>query len=68
MTDYFLPEDFKVYVSPYGHVVNWAAPGYEEKFFPTVNNIPPDRCFPLRERVGYRGRRGCDGAITPAHQ
>lgn len=42
MTDYFLPEDFKVYVSPYGYVVNSAAPGYEQKFLPTVNKYMGD--------------------------
>lgn len=36
MTNYFLPEDFKVYVSDQG-VVNWPAPEYTEKILPTVN-------------------------------
>ncbi|WP_244329421.1 hypothetical protein [Tolypothrix sp. PCC 7910] len=37
MTDYLLPEDFRVYVSDEGVVINWAAPGYTEKILPTVN-------------------------------
>ncbi|MBE8988042.1 MULTISPECIES: hypothetical protein [unclassified Nostoc] len=37
MTNYLLPEDFRVYVSDEGSVVNWAAPGYTEKILPTVN-------------------------------
>jgi hypothetical protein len=42
MTNYFLPEDFKVYVSPYAGVANWAAPGYEERVLPTVNKYMGD--------------------------
>jgi hypothetical protein len=34
--NYWLPEDFKVYVGN-GSVVNWNADGYEEKVLPTVN-------------------------------
>jgi cellobiose phosphorylase len=37
MTNYLLPEDFRVYVSDEGGVVNWATPGYTEKILPTVN-------------------------------
>ncbi|MEH2380264.1 MAG: hypothetical protein V7K27_15490 [Nostoc sp.] len=37
VTDYLLPEDFRVYVSAQGGVVNWPAPGYIEKILPTVN-------------------------------
>jgi hypothetical protein len=37
MTDCLLPEDFRVYVSAEGGVVNWAAPEYTEKILPTVN-------------------------------
>ncbi|QFS51375.1 hypothetical protein [Nostoc sphaeroides] len=37
VTDYLLPEDFRVYVSPSGAIVNWPAPGYIEKILPTVN-------------------------------
>ncbi|MBW4563866.1 MAG: hypothetical protein KME32_22535 [Mojavia pulchra JT2-VF2] len=37
MTNYFLAEDFRVYVSTEGGVVNWAAPGYTERILPTVN-------------------------------
>ncbi|HEY9849223.1 MAG TPA: hypothetical protein V6D28_07175 [Leptolyngbyaceae cyanobacterium] len=36
MKGYFLPEDFRVYVSDQG-AVNWPAPGYTEKILPTVN-------------------------------
>ncbi|MEH1873789.1 hypothetical protein [Nostoc sp.] len=37
MTDYLLPEDFRVYVNEQGTAVNWPAPGYIEKILPTVN-------------------------------
>ncbi len=37
MTEYFLPEDFKVYVNAQGSIVNWPAPGYTEKVLTTVN-------------------------------
>jgi hypothetical protein len=33
----FLPENFVVYVSPTGEVVNWPARGYQAKILPTVN-------------------------------
>ena len=42
MTDYLLPENFKVYVAPEGGVVNWPAPGYEERVLPTVNEYSGD--------------------------
>ena len=42
MTQYILPEDFKVYVGQNGGVVNTAAPGYEEKVLPTVNKYMGD--------------------------
>lgn len=35
-TSRLLPPDFKVYVSESG-VVNWPAPGYQEKILPTIN-------------------------------
>ncbi len=37
MTDYLLPEDFRVYVSAEGGVINRPAPGYREKILPTIN-------------------------------
>lgn len=38
VTDYLLPEDFRVYVSPSGAIVNWPAPGYIEKFYPPLTS------------------------------